>query len=501
MSMRFWLTVVLVAGICNAPELRLAADETEEKSDTPATTVQGGEAKKEDEAKPEEKKPDLMTLLRTGPIEEAAKALDEVIAADAENVQLQSMRSLLANRLATAGDIAGAIAHAEILLQFQLAHSGEENVASGLVATTLMLRSLYPRNDQASKVGEVIEQSLAALKPHVDADAAGTRLVPFAQLIGAKAQAMLVAEDFADAETLLAVECDSLKARMDTAVAEQAVLAWGSLMQTRVSNATRSESDAAPLLAAELDATIVGAVEKNPESTALMSEFLRMRLTEISRIMRDEPEAAQQKLEQTVAAVEVSPLKDDAELQRTITQLKSYEARIASAKLVKEMIGKPAPEFDIEAWAHGEGLSPESLKGKVVMLDFWAIWCGPCIATFPHLKEWHEEFHSQGFEIVGVTRQFNYEWNAETERPARAKEDVSLEAELEMLDKFMSHHELPHASIVTPKGSDMNKRYGVTGIPHAVLIDRQGNVRMVKIGSGASNASALREMIVQLLAE
>ena len=502
MSVRFWLSVVLVVGLCSLTELQLAADETEKKSDTPATTAQDGAVKEKDESKPEEKKPDLLTLLRTGPIDEATKALDDAIAADAENVTTQSMRSLLANRLAAAGDLAGAIGHAETLLQFQLAHSGDENVTRGLVSTALMLRSLYPRNNQAEKAGEVIDQSLAALKPHVDADEAGTLLVPFAQLISAKATRYMLAEDFAAAETLLATECDALRARMtaDTAV-EHPVLAWGSLMQTRISNAARTESDASKALAEELDSTIVGAVEKNPASTPLMSEFLRMRLMEISRIMRDEPDAAQQRLEQTVAAVDASELKDDPGLQRTITQLKTYESRIAAAKLVKEMIDKPAPEFDIAAWAHGRELSGEALKGQVVMLDFWAIWCGPCIATFPHLKEWHAEFHDQGFEIVGVTRQYNYEWNAETARAARAKEDVSLEAELEMLDKFMSHHELPHASIVTPKDSDMNQRYGVTGIPHAVLIDRQGNVRMVKVGSGAANASDLRAMIVKLLAE
>ena len=65
----------------------------------------------------------------------------------------------------------------------------------------------------------------------------------------------------------------------------------------------------------------------------------------------------------------------------------------------------------------------------------------------------------------------------------------------------MSHHELHHATIITPKSSEMQKEFGVTGIPHAVLIDRQGNIRMIKVGSGPTNSQALQEMIEQLVAE
>ena len=90
---------------------------------------------------------------------------------------------------------------------------------------------------------------------------------------------------------------------------------------------------------------------------------------------------------------------------------------------------------------------------------------------------------------------------SQEEKYAKAKEEVSLETEQQMLDKFMSHHELHHATIMTPKTSEMQKQFGVTGIPHAVLIDRLGNVRMIKVGSGPANSKALHEMIEVLLAE
>jgi hypothetical protein len=70
-----------------------------------------------------------------------------------------------------------------------------------------------------------------------------------------------------------------------------------------------------------------------------------------------------------------------------------------------------------------------------------------------------------------------------------------------MLEEFMKHHELRHPTIVTPKESKLQNQYGVTGIPHAVLIDRKGNVRMIKVGSGEANAKALHDMVQTLLAE
>ena len=70
-----------------------------------------------------------------------------------------------------------------------------------------------------------------------------------------------------------------------------------------------------------------------------------------------------------------------------------------------------------------------------------------------------------------------------------------------MLGKFLAHHKLEHPTIVTPKTSTMQAEFGVTGIPHVVLIDRKGNVQMVKVGSGPQNAIALEAKIKELLAE
>jgi predicted transcriptional regulator len=70
-----------------------------------------------------------------------------------------------------------------------------------------------------------------------------------------------------------------------------------------------------------------------------------------------------------------------------------------------------------------------------------------------------------------------------------------------MLEKFIAKHELTHRTMITPQDSKMNAEYQVTGIPHVALLDKQGNVRLVKIGSGSKNAEEIEAMVQKLLEE
>ena len=266
-------------------------------------------------------------------------------------------------------------------------------------------------------------------------------------------------------------------------------------------------------------------VDEKPDDLDLLRKYSRKVSQEIGPIARTEPEKA----EGLVSTVKerVAKLKEATEEKGTKTQLETLERTLASfAPSIKHgyelaaLIGQPAPELNVEDWANGSPLSAEEFKGKVVLLDFWAIWCGPCIATFPHLREWQEKYSEKGLVIVGMTRYYGYEWNDATNRPQRPmkkpvekKEGEDKEAEKEkepvvtheseqaMLLKFAEFHGLKHRFALQGDGNTVAKQLAVQGIPQAVLIDRQGNIRLIRVGSGSKNAKAIHDMIEKLLAD
>ena len=69
------------------------------------------------------------------------------------------------------------------------------------------------------------------------------------------------------------------------------------------------------------------------------------------------------------------------------------------------MHGKPAPKLALKKWINSKPLSLENLKGKIVVLDFWATWCGPCIRSIPHTNEMMEKYADKGVVFIGVCAQ------------------------------------------------------------------------------------------------
>ncbi len=172
--------------------------------------------------------------------------------------------------------------------------------------------------------------------------------------------------------------------------------------------------------------------------------------------------------------------------------------RVQSKMNLLRLVGKKAPSLKIDVWLDSDPIRLSQLRGKVVLLDFWAPWCAPCRAMFPHLKKLYKEYHDKGLVIIGVTRYYGI-----FNQLGQNLRNISQQQELQWIEKFKKHYEIPfpYAVASKEKGAMNASDYGVGGIPHMVLIGKKGRVRIYTIGSGKSSEDKLANGVKELLAE
>ena len=122
--------------------------------------------------------------------------------------------------------------------------------------------------------------------------------------------------------------------------------------------------------------------------------------------------------------------------------------------------GQVLPEFSPVVDLNGKPVSLADYRGKLVLLDFWATWCGPCITELPNIKEVYEKYYDKGFEIIGI----------------------SLDTDEAALRTFIKENRLPWRQVFDGAGRETSlaQQYGVSSIPAQFLIDREGTVISVK---------------------
>jgi thiol-disulfide isomerase/thioredoxin/outer membrane protein assembly factor BamD (BamD/ComL family) len=174
-------------------------------------------------------------------------------------------------------------------------------------------------------------------------------------------------------------------------------------------------------------------------------------------------------------------------------RLFSLDPKLDIAKIFEDrLIGSKSvpPEIVASQWIEQTPVKLSALHGKVVLLDFWAHWCGPCRVTLPNLSRWHEAYKNKGLVILGVTRYYGH----------GDQEPMTPGEELVFLRDFKKRNRLPYG-IVVEDGNQNDFNYGVNSIPMSFLIDRNGVLRYISPGASEDEIESLGQMIKKLVEE
>lgn len=161
---------------------------------------------------------------------------------------------------------------------------------------------------------------------------------------------------------------------------------------------------------------------------------------------------------------------------RTVLALTSLFCVAVCPSAFAVSAGDPLPELQTPA-SQDVAVSQDTLRGKVVLVNFWASWCPPCRDELPELQKMHTAYQEQGFEVVGI--------NIDTQR--------------ENATEFIKRYNVTFPVLFDPQQSVI-RQFGAKAMPTSYLVNREGVVQEVFYGYSAQKRTRIEQAITALLA-
>lgn len=150
-------------------------------------------------------------------------------------------------------------------------------------------------------------------------------------------------------------------------------------------------------------------------------------------------------------------------------------SKIASGDPVPAKAGPSVVRSDIALSLNEQGkVTASKLEGKVLMINFWASWCAPCMAEMPSIYKLRDRFEARGFEVLAVNL------------------DLQPEDGIKALEKFVGTPKFP---VISGHGSELPEKFNIQGVPFTLIVDRSGKIRY----SGVGERNWLEKDSVQLI--